>query len=229
MEGAPHESTPGKIEISPEYRVAATLEERQAAHTLSDRVYEREELKPQKEDQDEDHYPFEKWIMSPATRVFTASIEGELVATIAVVKDSEIGLPMDELYKEELQTYRDQGDRLCEVSQYAVDADRVEQDIREGKISARNLPGPHLLEVVLQYVLRESIDRLFIVCRPTHANFYRSMGLIPIGEEKYYSKVNNVAVPLMLDVRTLTGEGKESLPRRMRALLGANIPDDLLA
>src|SRR5262245_15291207 len=57
----------------------------------------------------------------PKTRVFVARTrDGEVVATMTLIADSPLGLPMDEIYADELRRLRDDGRDLAEVSGLAI-------------------------------------------------------------------------------------------------------------
>ena len=59
----------------------------------------------------------------PATRVFVARSKDRVVATMTLIADSPVGLPIDEIYSDELRTLRDAGRDLAEVSGLAVHPD----------------------------------------------------------------------------------------------------------
>ncbi|MBA4386795.1 MAG: hypothetical protein C0404_02370, partial [Verrucomicrobia bacterium] len=51
----------------------------------------------------------------PQTTTFVVSRDGRDVATLTIVFDSEVGLPADHLYRDELDKLRAKGRRLCEI------------------------------------------------------------------------------------------------------------------
>src|SRR5262249_42662020 len=52
----------------------------------------------------------------PTTKVFVATLGPRVVGTMTLIEDSVLGLPMDELYRDDLAHFRDQGRRVNEVS-----------------------------------------------------------------------------------------------------------------
>ncbi len=210
-----------------EYRVATTPEERTAALALSSRVYEKIGLKPSKTDVTSSEVnPFAEWIRSPDTCVFTASVGHDLVATLSVVRDGEKKLPMDQIYHAELEAFRAKKESLAEGSQLASDRELMRRLVSDGTLKSNEQPPIHLQNIAIRYVfgVYPPIDRFCIVCHPKHAKYYESMGFIRKGEEKHYEKVNNAAVLLTLDVKSLKidmerGETRH-IPVRLRHALG---------
>src|SRR5574341_351220 len=59
----------------------------------------------------------------PSTRVFVALDNDRVVATMAVITDSRLGLPMAEIYADELREFRGLRRQVAEVSGLAVHPD----------------------------------------------------------------------------------------------------------
>jgi hypothetical protein len=57
----------------------------------------------------------------PTTKVFVARDGGRVVGTVTLVQDSRIGLPMDQVYRDELAPFRARGRRLGEACTLTVD------------------------------------------------------------------------------------------------------------
>ena len=55
----------------------------------------------------------------PTTRTFVAVLGSDVIATISLFCDSPLGLPMDDLYEQELRALRRQGRCIGEVGMLA--------------------------------------------------------------------------------------------------------------
>jgi hypothetical protein len=145
----------------------------------------------------------------PETVTFVGELRSQIVATVTLVPDTPIGLPMDEIYHEEVQALRDQGRRLAEVTMLA---DR-RHEIR------RALPVVmQLMKRILDYatLVLEAND-ICITINPRHETYYRHFLLFQsLGELKNYPSVrNNPALAQRLDLARVTDtcEGNERMRR----------------
>jgi N-acyl amino acid synthase FeeM len=145
----------------------------------------------------------------PSTRVFVALDNDRVVATMAVIIDSRLGLPMAEIYADELRELRGLRRQLAEVSGLAVHPDFHKSGLA---ILVR------LIRTVLLYSIEmATLGGLCIAVNPHHEAFYRKgFGFKPIGGLKQYGKVNGapaLALHLDLDVlRTFISELREGRP-----------------
>jgi len=144
----------------------------------------------------------------PTTVTFVAVLRGEhIVATISLIPDSPIGLPMDEIYHEEAQRLRDAGRELAEVTMLA---DR-RLEIR------RSLPMLLLMmKRVFDYAtLILNANDLCITINPRHETYYERYLLFRhLGGLKTYPSVrNNPALAKRLNLDTVRSEcqGNEEL------------------
>jgi hypothetical protein len=100
-----------------------------------------------------------------STSTFVAVDRGEVVATIAMVRDSSFGLPMDKIYN--LSSFRDRGERLGEVSALAIRRDY------------RGHGGELLFCLIrmmwLHTLSYHRIDNFVIAVNPQKADLYRSI------------------------------------------------------
>lgn len=143
----------------------------------------------------------------PATRVFVARSKDRVVATMTLIADSPVGLPMDEIYSDELRTLRDVGRDLAEVSGLAMDPDYQPSGVA---ILLR------LIRMLVVYAAHVESD-LCIAVNPHHGAFYRkAFHFQDIGGLKQYRKVNGApAVALHLDLalaRSLMRELRDGHP-----------------
>ena len=127
--------------------------------------------------------------------VFVAGVNGDVIGTLSLLRDSARGLPADALYAPELAVLRADGRRLAEVSALAVAPDW------RGAALALVRPLVQLVGVYARDV--GHVDELCITVHPRHAAFYeRRLGFVRFGAEKPYGAVNgSPAVGLRLDLR----------------------------
>lgn len=122
---------------------------------------------------------------------FEARQSQQLIGTLTLTIDSDNGLLADTLYQPELDQFRQQGRRLCEVSKLAFNPETSSKEIfaslfHMAYIFARRIHG---------------IDDSFIEINPRHATFYKRMlGFKQIGEQRTCPRVNAPAVLLHLDL-----------------------------
>jgi hypothetical protein len=132
-------------------------------------------------------------------------------ATLTAVPDSPLGLPMDALYRQELDVLRGPGRKPCEIAKLVMGESGVGEDakpdvelllalFRIGYITARYLEG---------------CTDLVITVNPHHEKYYRRlMRFERLGEPRAYGSVRGaVAVPMRLDLL-----GAEDTYRRTAAL-----------
>src|SRR5262249_14244838 len=131
-----------------------------------------------------------------STKVFAARDAGRVVGTMTLIEDSPLGLPMDELYRDDLARFRDQGRRLTEVSALAIDGEYSDSGVA---ILAR------LIRLMILYAVEiGGHDDLCIAVNPRHVRFYRRLypHFQQLGDIKAYRKVNGApAVALRIDLR----------------------------
>lgn len=133
----------------------------------------------------------------PETVTFVAVTPLELVmASATLIRDTEIGLPMEDIYSSELQELRDAGRRLVEF----------------GMLAHRRRDNPHRPIPLLMLLMKRlfdyawfvvEADDICIAVHPRHADFYQKvMFFKPLGPSKNYPAVqNNPAVAMRLDLR----------------------------
>jgi GNAT superfamily N-acetyltransferase len=145
----------------------------------------------------------------PSTKVFVARSGGRVVGTVTLIPDSPLGLPMSEIYSDELQALRERGRRLGEVSALVVDPEfkRIGMAILM-----------RLIRMMVVYAAQTArLEDLCIAINPHHAALYRkAFDFETIGAIKHYGKVNGApAIALRLDlglVRLLIRELEDEHP-----------------
>jgi len=126
----------------------------------------------------------------PYTQTFLSKSNGDTIMTITLFPDSPLGLPLDKLYKREIDTIREKGRYIAEVG---------------GLASVVNNQNAILHLIKLLYYHAEEllkIDDLVITVHPKHKNFYKVILCFEeIGEIKSYPDVkDNPAIALRLDL-----------------------------
>lgn len=127
---------------------------------------------------------FTKYHALPDTTVFIAKCEGEVVATFTLVPDNlPLGLPMEKLYKNEINELRAQGRRLGEVTSLAANG-----------LSQREFVQVFMsmIRLMKQYHLEQGGDTWVITVNPRHRNFYcKTLGYTALGsgEARSYDAV----------------------------------------
>lgn len=130
----------------------------------------------------------------PFNKIFVAQVATSVTGTVTLIEDSTIGLPMDEIYREELAAVREEARRIAEVSALAMDPHTRAQGM--GIVM-------RLLRMLLLYAAEVArLDDLFLAVNPRHVEFYEKFfNCRPFATLKQYGKVNGApAVALRLDL-----------------------------
>ena len=122
----------------------------------------------------------------PGMTTFIALKDKQVVATVTIIPDSPLGLPMDMGYKEEADKFRNMGRAICEVGYLAINSDVFGR----GLFSMFNFKKLDfmftLFRMVMQYVVsRERYDDICIVTNPKYMIF-KFIPFDIIGKAKYY-------------------------------------------
>ena len=162
-----------------DYRIAATLRERASALRLIYGAYLRARL-GEPNDYGLRVTPYH---LLPTTETFLAVCGGQTIFTMSLVIDGELGLPMECAYGQEIQTRREQGLLLGEVTCLA---DRRSQFERFFPVFVR------VSRLMAQHAWARGLDELLVAVHPRHARFYRRfMHFEPIGPQRAYPTVRN--------------------------------------
>jgi len=134
----------------------------------------------------------------PGTVTFVSLLRDEVIATVSLVPDSAIGLPMDAVYRPEMDALRAAGRKLTEVTMLA---DRRHEARRA--LSVLLL----MMKRVFDYatLVLKATD-LCITVNPRHQEYYRRYLLFESmggGVREYPSVENNPAVAERLDLMTV--------------------------
>jgi hypothetical protein len=107
------------------------------------------------------------------TTVFVAKREGRIIGTLAVILDSRAGLPMEELYGDEIKALRLQGRRLCEICSLAVDLESTKHNssLVMEMFSTANTYARCMAQA----------DDVCLTIKPSHARFYSRIAFESFG------------------------------------------------
>jgi|GEM_PF-971837 len=121
---------------------------------------------------------------------FEARQSQQLIGTLTLTIDSDNGLLADTLYQPELDRFRQQGRKLCEVSKLAFNPETSSKEIFASLF--------HMAYIFAHRT--HGADDAFIEINPRHAAFYKRMlGFQQIGELRTCPRVNAPAVLLHLN------------------------------
>jgi hypothetical protein len=141
----------------------------------------------------------------PQTCVFIFKSYLDVVSTLTQIFDSPLfGLPMDSLYKGELDVLRARNRQVVELSALSTP--------KESRW--RNLMV-FLCRAMFHYARYSGVNDLCIMVNPKHVNFYKTIFLFDdFGPERFYPRVGAPAVALRLNLDHV----EEKLRETYRAL-----------
>ncbi len=175
-----------------DFRIAATIRERAQAFNLVHQCYVRSGLILGNSFQ----LHVTPYQMLPESTIFICSLGTRAVGTVTLIGDGPSGLPMEEIYHDEVQLRRDNGLSVGEISSLAF-----------AKLPRRLFLSTfiQLTRLMSQFARHQQMNQLLIAAHPRHVRFYaRSMGFQIMGEEKTYPRVRNKpALAAMLDFQQI--------------------------
>lgn len=136
----------------------------------------------------------------PTTCVFVFRTYVTVISTLTQIFDSELfGLPMDALYRPELDALRAQGRRITELSALATP-----RETRWCNLMV------FLSKTMFEYSMMNDIDDICIMVNPKHVSFYKTMFLFEdFGEERFYPGVGAPAVALRINMELIEHKASE--------------------
>ncbi|WP_429201288.1 GNAT family N-acetyltransferase [Massilia sp. UYP11] len=131
----------------------------------------------------------------PNRITLTATDKGDVVGTLSIGIDSEVGLMADEIFRDELDAHRRRGARLCEFTKFAFDP-----SVR----SKTALANVFHLAVIYARDMHGCTD-IVIEVNPRHRRFYeRMLGFRKEGELKTNPRVDAPAYLLRVNLQYVT-------------------------
>ena len=134
-----------------------------------------------------------KALRSPAATTFVARWHENIVGTITVFLDSHEGLPLDKVFRSELDAFRAEGKTIAEVGQFAIDS---EADFPLLACKKKPFLSWPLFNLVFRFVAYKQIDRYCIGIHPKHSPFYSTLFFKDAGDVRSYTSVNDAPVLL---------------------------------
>lgn len=126
-----------------------------------------------------------------STVTFVAVEGKKVVATVTLIPDSPLGIPMDKIYKDEVDGLRKKGLKVAEVSQLSIDSELFPKSWFSMFNFSKLIFVFKLFKVVLDYAIYVAgLDELCIAVNPAHQYLYRFITFEQMGGLKYYGSVN---------------------------------------
>ncbi|MDY6971037.1 MAG: hypothetical protein SV775_01780 [Thermodesulfobacteriota bacterium] len=134
--------------------------------------------------------------MLPETIVFISN-PSAVTCTLTLIFDSKLfGLPMDDLYREELNILRDANRKTVQISSLATCPE----------FRGRNY-FMYLFRAAYLYAKSNNSNDICIAVNPKHVEFYKTMLLFDdLGPEKFYDSLGAPAVALRLNLDEIEGK-----------------------
>jgi hypothetical protein len=154
----------------------------------------------------------------PDTRTLVAKHEGKVVAMFSIVMDNRLlGLPMEEVYPEEIASLRQEGRRIGETTTLA-DAGLGVREFIQVFVA--------LIKLAMQYHRNQGGDTPVIAVNPRHRQFYTKMlGFQPLGPRRSYAAVQDApAEAFWVDYDLL----KANAPKLYEEIFGEDVPWETL-
>jgi len=147
----------------------------------------------------------------PETTTFVAeNNQGEIVGALTLVFDSPIGLPADELYKEEVDELVNAERKICEITSFGIN--------KSAKGSVKILAGLFYCAYLLAWRIKNATD-FVITVHARYENFYcRNLLFNKIGPVRKYARVNGaptVLLNLPLNLPGMLKDNKHIFPLSM--------------
>ena len=146
----------------------------------------------------------------PNTTTFIAEAGNEVIATTTVIPDSPLGLPMDEVYRDELNQMRKGNKKLCEISMLASDtelfSDGISMMLNSKKLFLVFSLFKHIFDYTREYI---KPDYICLTINPRHKLTYDFLRCKDLGGVKSYRGVNEApAVAKYVDLNSIEKEYK---------------------
>jgi hypothetical protein len=127
----------------------------------------------------------------PETVVFVAKSYLTVLSTLTEIFDTpEFGLPMDVIYRRELDSLREKDRKIVELSAL----------VTPPKLRWRNL-FMLLAQIMYQYSRYRGVNDLCIAVNPKHVRFYKTIFLFEnFGPERHYPRVDAPAIALRVNM-----------------------------
>jgi len=127
----------------------------------------------------------------PRTTTFIVKERDKVVATVTLIPDSPIGLPMDKIYKKECDRLRKKRLRISEVSQLSIDSKLFPKSWFSMFNFGKLMFIFRLFKLLFDYARYiAKLDELCIAINPKHQYLYKFLFFKKFGNLRYYGSVN---------------------------------------
>lgn len=194
----------------PSMKIAETLDELEQAFRI---VYSEYRAAGYVKDPDPHQMLYSVYSLLPTASVFVFKSYLDVISTMSLYKDTWVfGLPMDAVYKPELDELRAQGHRVAEIGALATPKNRRWANL-----------VVYLAKALFHYAHLVDVDYACIMVNPKHVRFYKEIFLFEeMAEERMYEAVGAPAVALYANVHTYD-------QRMLDAYGGEDFETDLLS
>lgn len=153
------------------------------------------------------------------------AVEGKkVVATVTLIPDSPLGIPMDKIYKDEVDGLRKKRLKVAEVSQLSIDSELFPKSWFSMFNFSKLIFVFKLFKVVLDYALYVAeLDELCIAVNPAHQYLYKFLFFEELGKLKYYGSVNKapaIAKHVNINIEALGSKIKQQRKALYKIFLG---------
>lgn len=145
-------------------------------------------------EKNDSHLYFSPYLLLPRNILFNAVKDNKIIGTIALIEDSPIGLPIENVHSDEVLLQRiAQKARIAEIGSFAIDS----------KFKNKGITILLYKAIFVYLQAYKKIDSVLISVHPRTSNFYLSMFQFKqIGEEKKYASLNGArSIPLVMNVK----------------------------
>jgi hypothetical protein len=152
-----------------------------------------------------------------STDIIIAKLHGEVISTLSLIRDSEMGLPIEDVYDDEVTARRRAGVHLAEISCLA---DRRDDHIRFFDLFRE------MCQLTSQLAWSLGVEELLAAVHPSHTAFYRRyLAFERLGERRDYPSVcGNAAMALCLNF----AKAAKERPKRWQEFFGPPLPEEVL-
>lgn len=161
----------------------------------------------------------------PDTVTFCLWRKNILVGTASLIFDSPLGLPIESVYSKEIQTLRNAGRKLCEVSLLALNSQVIGKGILPIYFAERLRCLYQIFKPIFWYAraTTNSTD-LCIAMNPVHKFLYSSLYFEQFGEERIYESVNgNPSIAMRLNFENLEERARKKTPGLYKLFFGREL------
>lgn len=164
-----------------EVRIARALNELEEIYKLRYQIYS--QVGYIKKEDYPDEKETDKWDKFSEHFYVWSANEKKIVGAIRLIFDSEYGFPIGELY--DISFLKNK--RFVEVSRRVTLPNRVKANLC-------------LLQIICQYARKNGVTDFICSANPQDIGFYDKIGFVQFGSLQHYSKVNNPAIGMVLEL-----------------------------